>query len=181
MLSLCLFLGALFLGVCFIIFARGIKSKDNRHGVYTVGICFCLFGCLYFILNTTSKYSNQVSDFTIISAKKQQIDLFEKRTETLSEIIKNELSKYPSHEEKVFEKINPQFLLKFPELKANETIRKSAKDLMELNDDVFNLKDQLIELYRVVYLREISPWTLWVKHYQDFFGEKNPIAVEQKR
>ena len=63
-------------------------------------------------------------------------------------------------------------------MKSNLTITKTVDDIVKIQDHVYGMKGRLIESLQGIYLREISPWTIYVKSYERFFGEKNPILKE---
>lgn len=125
-------------------------------------------------------YTGQLSDFSSVKQKQSEINLFTERKDNLTAVIKTELAKYPEYEKKIMGGITPQILLQFPQLKSNETIVKTVESIVNLENDVYKLRRELIEFQTNIYWREISPWILYATPYEKFFGEKNPVAAEKK-
>lgn len=126
-------------------------------------------------------YSNQLKDFAIIRRRNKKIELFEQKSDELSIVIKEELKKYPEFEKTILGEIHPEVLLSFPQLQSNKTIIEIVGRLVELRNQVYDVKAQKIDALTKVYMREISPWLMFVKTYQSFFSETNPILTEDKK
>ena len=141
-----------------------------------------LFVCLKLVMGliTGCAYSNQLNDFAVIRRRNKKIELFEEKSNELSGVVRDELKKYPEFEKLVIGEIHPEFLLNFPQLQSNQTIIETVNRLVELRNEVYTLKSQRIDALTAVYKREISPWLILVKKYQDFFEERNPILPEDK-
>lgn len=157
------------------------KKEEKYSGT---GYIFCTLAIGFMVATivvistlTLGKYSYQIADFSEVRGLKMKITLLEERREKLTFIIENELKKYPEIEKDIISKIGsvPLFFMNYPQLKSNETIIKTVNDIVEINDQVYNIRGLFIETLQRIYLREISPWTIYVKTYERFFKEKNPI------
>lgn len=126
-------------------------------------------------------YSNQLKDFAVIRRRNKKIDLFEQKSNELSGVVRDELKKYPEFEKLIIGEIHPEFLLNFPQLQSNQTIIETVNRLVELRNQVYDVKSRRIDALTKVYMREISPWLMFVKTYQSFFNETNPILTEDKK
>ena len=106
-----------------------------------------------------------------------KITMLEERRENLTSIIRKEMQKYPEIEKEIISNLGPapSFLFNYPQLKSNLTITKTVDDIVKIQDQVYEMRGRLIESLQCIYLREISPWTIYVKSYEKFFGERNPI------
>lgn len=150
---------------------------------------FCLFSIVFILATVTTvlsltfvRYSSQIADFSEVRGLKMKIALMEERKGNLTSIIKEELKKYPEIEENIIGKIGSSALLflgNYPELQSNKTITKTVDDTVKIEDDVYKVRGLMIEKLKEIYLREISPWTIYVRSYEGFFGEKNPILLEK--
>ena len=154
------------------------RESDNSKDTCFLAIVFFAFAFIFLLINVLAKYSSQLSDFAEILKIEKQINIYQKRSDNFSDIIRSELKKYPDYEKEIIDNITPNILLKFPDLKSNETMSKTVNDLLKIQDDVYKLKADLTETQRIIFFREISPWTIYVTSYESFFHKKNPLTVE---
>lgn len=124
------------------------------------------------------RYSQQIHDFSEIKELEAKVSLSEEKRKNLTAIIKVEFAKYPEIEKDILKDVSEmaKILFNFPQLRSNETITDAIDDILFLENDVYNLRSQLIEKQASIYKREISPWTAYVTSYESFFGEKNPLS-----
>lgn len=164
----------------FVVMFKKSKKTDEKNACIVFSILFALATVIVILSLTFGKYSCQIYDFAEVRGLKMRITLLEERRENLTSIIKNELQKYPEIEREIISKLGPapSFLFNYPQLQSNKTITKTVDDVIKVQDEVYNKRGLLIESLQKIYLREISPWTIYVKSYEKFFGEKNPILTE---
>ena len=169
-------------GLLFVGLRASLKAhKQNPRGdglMFTTLLCIGIGGVgLVIFLVTTLNYSRQINDFASVQALEEKVGLYEMKRDNLSQIVRFELSKYPEFEKDVIENINPAILLKFPELKSNQTMVETLQQLLKLENEVYTLREDLIDIQRTIYAREISPWVIYVTPYEDFLSEKNPVGT----
>lgn len=127
-----------------------------------------------FLLLLVAAANSQYSKVSEYKATTHSIQLYTARKEELQAVIKTELGKYPEYEQKILSNLDPKFILSFPELKANETITETVKQIVNLNNDIYDRKDNLIQIKKSMYHYHISPWTMhsWgpdtSKYIEDF-------------
>jgi len=156
-----------------------VREKNSACGWEIPAAVFSFFAIIVGIASSLIGYTNQLYDFAELRATDENITLYEGRREKLTLIVREELSKYPKYEKEVIGKIKPMILLNFPELKANETMTETLHQILKLENDVYDLERKRIRVRRDIYTRELSPWFPWVTSYKDFFGERNPVAVNR--
>lgn len=175
MFSICLFFVLVL--ICGLLVALWKKVDDELFVVFS--IMFIIATVVVILSPTLGRYSYQIGNFSEVRGLKMKIALLEERREKLTSIIRGELQKYPEFEKEVINNIGtPSFLFNYPQLQSNKTISKTVDDIVKIEDNVYEIRGLLIESLQKIYLREISPWTIYVKSYEEFFGEKNPILSE---
>jgi hypothetical protein len=83
-----------------------------------------------------------------ISLKQNElrIKLYQERLVEVEQSVRKELDRYPEYEERILGKVDPAILLKYPELKSNQTITEGFKSLIQYQQIVTKLKDKSIEI-----------------------------------
>lgn len=147
-----------------------------NEGTWVFGV-FAVIFTLVCLIGTAADYSLQRTDFTKIRSLEKKVQLYEAKRDNVSLIVRAELRKYPDLEKQVIGKINPSILLNFPKLQSNQTMTETLKQLLKLENEVYNFREKLIDVQQVIYAREISPWVVYVTPYQEFLGEENPVSV----
>ncbi|MEK9182345.1 MAG: hypothetical protein AAB781_02005 [Patescibacteria group bacterium] len=156
------------------------KNSGNKTDFGVASIISILITVAAILGLTFGKYSCQIGDFSEVRGLKMKITMLEERRENLTSIIRKEMQKYPEIEKEIISNLGPapSFLFNYPQLKSNLTITKTVDDIVKIQDQVYEMRGRLIESLQCIYLREISPWTIYVKSYEKFFGERNPILKE---
>lgn len=71
---------------------------------------------------------------------------------------------YPKHEQDIYNKIAPEnvdiYFVKYPELKASETITELVNQISILQTAYYNQKIERAELRKRMRFREVSPWLI---------------------
>lgn len=164
------------IGVIFwILGGKQSSGSDCEIAFCVFAIIFWVIASIWLILMTVGTYTYQLSDFTEIKGKKQQIRIYEERRDNLTGIIKAELAKYPEYEKQIIAEISPEILVNFPNLRSSETITKTVEEIVKLNDSVYKIRASIVEVQQRIYYREISPWVIYVQPYEKFFSEQNPL------
>jgi hypothetical protein len=143
-----------------------LKSRDLRTDWNVcAGICLGV-GIILFMLSiitTMCAYSCQINDFENLKKldKYKQIYLF--KSEILTKKFENYLLKvYPQHEKDIFNKVKPQdidiYFVRYPELKASETIKLLVGEVRTLQNDYYAQSLLEADIVRRITYRSKSPW-----------------------
>ncbi len=154
-----------------------LAIRWKNEGFVVLAVIACIIFLIVGVINLDN-FSRQIGDFTTLKALDKKITLYSDRRDNLTNIVRTELSKYPEYEKTIMGNINPQILLSFPQLKSNETMLATVKQILELQDKVYDLQKELIEIQQGIYYREISPWIIYVTPYEKFFGKSNPLLTK---
>ena len=132
-------------------------SEDKLICAIIVLICLGAFWAIIYIPNVSA----QNARITKVNVIDRQIIIMEARRDDILPLVRLELSKYPEHEVKVFEKYlgNGMFVNLPPELKANTTIMQLAKEIKEAKDRVYKLEIKREEVIGSIYY--INSW-IWM-------------------
>lgn len=144
-----------------------ILKNRNARTDWNVGGNICLvLGFILFItsiITTMSSYSCQINDFENLKKldKYKQIYLF--KSEILTKKFENYLLKvYPQHEKDIFNKVKPQdidiYFVRYPELKASETIKLLVGEVRTLQNDYYAQSLLEADIVRRVTYRSKNPW-----------------------
>lgn len=119
-------------------------------------------------LNKTKNIQNYRSRMTIlVNRRDHYIALIKDQLEAL---IKDQLEQYPKYEKSVIDEVvsnlkqnNVAILLRFPELKANQTISQAVHDTMAVSDAVYGLRTKILDEQTALRKMNASPWyiKLW--------------------
>lgn len=173
------FVGVLITAIIGVIFwtLGGMQPSGSDGGIAlcVLAIISWLAAGIWLISTTLGAYTCQLSDFTEIKGKKQQIRIYEERRDNLTGVIKVELAKYPEYEKQIITDISPEILVNFPNLRSSETITKTVEEIVKLNDSVYKIRASIVEVQQRIYYREMSPWVIYVQPYEKFFSEQNPL------
>lgn len=156
-------------------------SIDLEFIVAGFTIVLGIIAVVFIIIITSFPYASQLNDFSKIRGIETKIAVLKERKDSLTVMVKTELDKYPEYEKGIIKGLgDAQILFRYPELRSNETISKTVDDIVKIQDAVYNSRIELIELQRIIYSREVSPWFVYVTPYTKFFGERNPILLENE-
>jgi len=65
--------------------------------------------------------------------------VYAERRDDYEVIVRAELDKYPAYESQIFASLDSEIILKYPELKSNETIVTAFKSLIEFNEELYDI------------------------------------------
>ena len=125
-----------------------------------------------------STYSNHIGDFNTLDRLNTTCSIKLDRANDIEAKVIAELRKYPEHEKEVFGNINPEILLSYPELNANETIAQGAKEYKGVIDSLAKLDGRRADVLQRILDRETQITIFWpaTPSYQERFGEVNPLV-----
>lgn len=145
------------------------KILKNRciNNEWDVGACTCIIiGTVLFmasIVITMFAYASQTSDFEELKRldKYEQIYLF--KSEVLTKKFKKYLLDiYPQHEKDIFNKVKSQdidiYLVRYPELKASETIKLLVGEIRTLQNDYYAQGLLKASVVKNITYRTKNPW-----------------------
>lgn len=152
-------------GVCFLryktLLGKGSKTEyDSGAAVFTsIGCIFLLIS----IITTMVNYSDQIRDVEELKKLNKYEQIYSLKSEVLAEKFANYLSEiYPQHEKDIYNKITPQeidlYLVKYPELKASETIILLIEQIRTLQDDYYTQVLKKAEVIKTMLFRQKNPW-----------------------
>lgn len=182
MFSLMLFGGIAVVGLLFIALGRRKREADMYRmdtiiALYVIGTIIIIIGAIALMVAVMRPYTLQIEDAVAVKAMEKKIMLYTARKDNLIAVVRAELEKYPKYEKAIMSGIKPQILLSFPELKSNSTMLETVKQIVALENDVYKLRAEQIDIQQWMYYREISPWTLWAKSYKNLLGADNPVSL----
>lgn len=165
------------LGLFFLNLARHMtKGSENQICCHIIFIFSLITAGIWLISATIGAHTCQIRDFTKVEETKAAICIYEEQKNKLTEIVKNELMKYPQYEQRIMSEIKSDIFLQFPNLKSNETMLETVNKIFKLEVLVYDTRIKMLGILKDIRYREISPWVIWVKSYKNFFGESNPLV-----
>lgn len=143
------------------------KSCDNFGWGATCLILgfFTLLITVIMLIVSLVNNSHQRYDQEDLTKVSQFQEIYKKRTDNLTGQFVHYLAQiYPEYEKNIFEKITPNdldiYLVKYPDLKASETIIQLVKQIRDLNDDIYQQELRRAEILRDMRFRTRNPWIL---------------------
>lgn len=115
------------------------------------------------IVVTMEGYSNQIKG----AEELKKLDKYEQIYLSKSEVLTKKFASYlleiyPNHEKDIYNKIKPQeidiYLVKYPELKASETIKLLVEQVRTLQNDYYAQGLLKADLVRDMMFRSKNPW-----------------------
>lgn len=111
------------------------------------------------LLTQIGKYYWQVHDIEEVVEQKQNRKVYVKRAaEYIDEFRIHLAETYPKHEKKLFKLMKPEnvtaFMIKYPEIKANETITKLVDTINSLKDNYYRCDTQINKLSKQIRIRK---------------------------
>lgn len=149
-----------------------VQGHDNNeddirgNGVgYSMILLIVLLTIGFIIASLVSSATNTYNLEDLQKVKKYEQILTEK-ADVLTIQFTNYLAEiYPNLEKGIFDKISPQnisiYLVKYPELKSSETIRKLVDEISKLQDAVYEQKLKEAEIQRDINYYHKNPWILF--------------------
>jgi len=141
----------------------GSKKSNDCHLGGTVFLVFAIIAGLIGFLVTGIKYVSQVDDFENIKKFQKVEKIYQaKATALTSEFAKYLAQTYPEHERDIYDKISPEkvdlYFVKYPELRASETMVTLVAQINKLQSDVYNQQIAVEQAKKDIRSRLRNPW-----------------------
>lgn len=162
----------LFFGL-FALFLFAAYSHYERRGTDADNNCWDSWGYFFLIVavffiglsffETGINYSDQISDSENINKFERLERVYEARADALSQQFATYLADlYPEHERNIFESINPEgidiYLVKYPDLRASETILELVAQIRSMQDDRYAQQVARENTMKDMRFRMRNPW-----------------------
>lgn len=147
------------------------KEEDNKtekedNNLDRLGISMGVVAAIFVgisLLVTAVAYSNQISDSENITKFERLEQIYEVRADALSQQFATYLADlYPEHERNIFESIKPEgidiYLVKYPNLRASETIIELITQIRSLQDDRYAQQIEREKTLKTMRFRKRDPW-----------------------
>jgi len=137
-------------------------NDSYKEGVVWLSV-ISLIPLILAILLTFGSYSGQISDAEDIIKFERLEEVYEDRAEALTQQFASYLSDiYPEHERNIFETIEPEgidiYLVKYPDLKASETILELVAQIRSMQDDRYGQQIARENTMKSMRYRTRNPW-----------------------
>lgn len=140
------------------------EKEDNvwdALGIFMIIVAIFFFGLSLIV--TAFAYSDQISDSENITKFERLEKIYEVRADALSQQFATYLADlYPEHERNIFKSINPEgvdiYFVKYPDLKASETILELVAQIKSLQDDRYAQQIEKEKTLKTMRYRKRSPW-----------------------
>lgn len=149
-----------------------VKGRDGAYegdfrgdGFAQVMAGFFIINIVVFILISLITYSTNAYKIEDLQKVKTYETILAEKADVLTGQFTNYLVEiYPNLEKSIFEKISPQnvsiYLVKYPELRSSETIRKLVDEISKLQDAVYQQKLDAAAIQRDINFYNKNPWVL---------------------
>jgi hypothetical protein len=142
------------------IFRSAGEGWEVLFGLSIAAGCIALIAA---IINQLCRWYAQADDFERVIETKKDKKTYEKEKFSLVEEFKLYLADmYPEHEKKIFEKIKPDnvtaYMIKYPEIKTNETLLALCNKIETLTNKVFNCDREVNTIERRIAVRKRTMW-----------------------
>ena len=140
-------------------------TKKFGTGLIITGVVFSILFFIIGIIVFFKTYHNQIEDIESLNIIKDEISIYEKRSNEIKEQVADILiEKYQIHETDIINTMSDNsaavYLVKYPELHAHETFKKYADILIELDDHIYNKEIEEIKLNREINIRKRAIYTI---------------------
>ena len=147
---------------------HGRNSSDEIRG-NEVGysmILFIVLTTIVFIISSLVLSSKNTYNLEDLQKVRKYEQILTEKADVLTTQFTNYLAEiYPNLEKGIFDKISPQnisiYLVKYPELKSSETVRKLVDEISKLQDAVYEQKLKEAEIQRDIDYYHKNPWILF--------------------
>lgn len=136
-----------------------VGGKDVSYVLLGISIAILAAGFIFQLAN----YSRQISDGEELAKIERFEEIYQKKADALTKQFAYYLADiYPDHEKNIFEDISPEgidiYLVKYPELRASETIVHLVSEIKILQNDFYNQQLAREEVIRDMLYKIKSPW-----------------------
>jgi len=143
-------------------------SKKNPYNNMVIGfIISAVFTFVVFVVAfgiNTEMILTDLSDTEGLAASMEtQAVAEDRKKQELAELSEYLIIFYPTYEKEVLEKINKgdiQILLRFPDLKTNQTVLEYTNRIKELNTDIYTQLNERIAMRKRMRIRRRNPFIL---------------------
>lgn len=159
-------MGLLILIIILIVLAIiGYSLSSDDEDVFAVlgggSSVLAAFALLFYISSTFFLYVNQVNDITELNVIEDRREVYQERSYRISQRLHVVLKEYSSHEENIFSDLTSIdvdiYAAKYPEIKSHELFMKYGNDLKEMEDAIYHIDIQKIDIERNIERRRQYP------------------------
>lgn len=144
------------------------KHNDDKIAIRVISSILLFITLFLLIVVGSAVPASSVLDKTKnIQNDRSKLVILEQRQASYIALIKDQLEQYPKYEKSVIDDVvanlkqnNIAILLKFPELKANQTIAQVVQDTMKVSDSVYNLRQKILDIQTSIRKMQASPWII---------------------
>ncbi|MFC1622681.1 hypothetical protein ACFL1Y_01645 [Patescibacteria group bacterium] len=140
------------------------RSTDNWWYGWVIffRVCCGIIIIIFFIIQFNS-HSAQINSFENLRKIDALETVYKNKAESLTTQFANYLhTSYPEYEKDIFDKIKPDevdlYLVKYPDLKASETITTLVAEIKDLQADYYQQKVDRVNVQKDIRFRKRNPW-----------------------
>ena len=142
----------------------GKNREDPALGITVLSVISIILSIIC-LIHTLVNYSFQIRDGEELVKIEKFEEIYQKKSDILTTKFSYYLANvYPEYEKNIFESISPEvidiYLVKYPELKASETIMLLVSEIRMLQNDYYNQQLERAEVIRIMSYRKKSPWVI---------------------
>lgn len=131
------------------------------------------------IFMTLDEYSSQRSEYEEVIKLTNCEMIYNSKSDALTKQFASYLANaYPEYEKNIFEKIKPEnvdiYLVKYPDLKASQTIIALVEQISKLQNDIYDQKLEKESVLKDMRYRIKNPWIFnsWIPSYEELESAK---------